>query len=92
LPGFNASSDDLNTDVSAGRWTILVEISDYNGLPDDDQITIALYTTSGHKTDPEHPGLADDACVGWERRLDATRRLGGFGRRSLGLHRQRLRP
>ncbi len=76
LVGDNATSAALNGDVEDGVWTILVELADYNGLPDDAQVRVALYTTSGHKTNPDAMALptapawqGDDQ---WMRRADSV--------------------
>jgi hypothetical protein len=73
IPG-DVGSAELNEDALAGLWTILVEIEGYNGLADDDQVTIALYTTAGHKTDaaamPTTP--AWDGSDVWMRRQDSV--------------------
>lgn len=73
IPG-QVGSAELNADVLAGLWTILVEIDGYNGLADDDRVSIALYTTAGHKADTAAPPTmpAWDGSDVWMRRVDST--------------------
>ena len=35
-----------------GSWSLLVRISDYNGLPNDLQVTVAIYPSPGIRNDP----------------------------------------
>jgi len=41
------SSTALRSAADAGSWTLLIRVYDYNGLPDDKQVSIAVYTTLG---------------------------------------------
>ncbi len=52
IPGFSESS--LNDAIAKGQWSVLIEISDWNGLPDDAQVTAALKLSPGihDKTKP----------------------------------------
>ncbi len=36
----------LQTEIDAGNWTVLIRITGYNGQPDDDDVTVAMYATS----------------------------------------------
>jgi hypothetical protein len=43
-----------NGHLDQGRWSALVEVSGYNGLGDDDQVTVAFYPSTGFATnDPQ---------------------------------------
>lgn len=80
LVGANATSAALNADVNEGAWTILVEVTGYNGLSEDDQVRLALYTTSGHKTNPD-PAVLPTAPAWqgndqWMRRADSVGTMG----------------
>ncbi len=40
-------SDSMTQRIDDGLWTVLIRVSDYNGLPDDDQVSVSLFTTDG---------------------------------------------
>lgn len=40
-----------------GQWSLLVRVSGYNGLPDDDQVSVSLFTTDGLMAPPVWNGL-----------------------------------
>ena len=41
------SSSQLSQQANSGAWSVLVNVSGYNGGDDDDQVEVALYTTPG---------------------------------------------
>jgi hypothetical protein len=52
-PGFTSAT--YSERIAAGDFTALVRVRDYNGLPNDEQVTVALYPSGGLKSDPCGP-------------------------------------
>lgn len=50
------SSTALRSAIDAGTWTLLLRVSDWNGLDDDGQVTVAVYTTFGSTVAPAWDG------------------------------------
>jgi hypothetical protein len=46
------SSQSYSDDAEAGLWTVLIRIEEYSGSPNDDQVRVSLYTSSGLDKDP----------------------------------------
>lgn len=62
------SSIQLSDLAYNGKWSLLVQVSDYNGGDDDDQVEVALYTTPGTGVAPIWDGtdiwpVADSSLV-----------------------------
>ena len=52
------SSSQLSQQANSGAWSVLVNVSGYNGGDDDDQVEVALYTTPGlGATAPKWDGM-----------------------------------
>ncbi len=50
------SSTALRSAIDAGTWSLLLRVSDWNGLPDDGQVTLAVHTTGGVVGTPKWDG------------------------------------
>jgi hypothetical protein len=48
-------SDDFSSTANKGSWTMLVRIEGWNGLPDDDQVTVSLFPSDGLPGDARPP-------------------------------------
>lgn len=57
-PGFN--EENLNDGLSRGRFGVLVEVSGYNGGPNDRQVEVAMFLSSGTSGDATPTWTADD--------------------------------
>jgi hypothetical protein len=51
------TTDALRSRIAVGQWTLLFQIWSYNGLDDDDQVTIAFYSTTGSQATPVWNGM-----------------------------------
>lgn len=51
--------------ANLGRWSILMRVSGYNGLPNDDQVRVEWYPSGGFKI-PADAGLQDGAPPFWQ--------------------------
>lgn len=51
-----AGSGSMNARIQSGEWSMLVRVSGYNGLPDDDDVTVSLFTTDGLGATPTWQG------------------------------------
>jgi hypothetical protein len=52
----NFHSTNLDTTANEGKWTLLIQVSDYNGEPDDFDVNVALYPSSGLGSTPSWDG------------------------------------
>lgn len=66
---FDASLSSANfaAQVDAGDFTMLVRVWDYNGEPNDDQVTVAIYASPGFGKDPCNGPSALPSWVGHDR-------------------------
>ncbi len=48
----NFRSSFHSQNAANGEWSILVRVKDYNGLPNDNQVEVSLFTSSGMNEDP----------------------------------------
>jgi hypothetical protein len=55
LPGNNVSNF-YSAGIGEGSWSLLIRISGYNGMPDDDQVTVATYVASNLNQPPQWDG------------------------------------
>jgi hypothetical protein len=54
--GLNMGSSTLSQRAAAGKWTLLFQISDYNGEPDDFSVRVALFPSPGLSSTPKWDG------------------------------------
>lgn len=50
------TSSSLQADIAAGSWTVLLRVWGYNGMADDDNVTMALYATNALPMPPVWDG------------------------------------
>ncbi len=51
-----AGTASMNDRIASGQWSMLIRVSGYNGLPDDDNVTVSLFTTDGLGSAPQWTG------------------------------------
>jgi hypothetical protein len=47
----NVSSTNITANLNGGEWGLLLRVSEYNGQPNDDDVTVALLTSGGRDED-----------------------------------------
>lgn len=57
------SSEAISAEVQQGGFTMLVRVHRYNGMPNDDSVTVAIYASPGLDTDPCQP---PDSMPAWD--------------------------
>lgn len=66
-PALGLTDTDLNCSLRRGDFSLLIRISDYNGLPDDNQVRVDLYSSAGleEKTSLECPSADPLSHTHW---------------------------
>ena len=59
--GNSTGSGTVASQIAAGKLTIILQVSDWNGAPDDSQVTFAMFVASGIVANPD--GGADAAAT-----------------------------
>lgn len=83
----NLFAPDLNSvtqseSAEAGGWSLLIRVREYNGLANDDQVSLAIYPSPGLDKDPclgVDPVPAWDGSDRWPVSADALNGWGGTG-------------